>query len=341
MTLPKGKVYWALFILMGVFLYPIWQEALLAYMVSLTLIPVRNGLNKLTRLPKGFCSLLTFVFFLAFIIMPFVFATKAALNDVNLVTKDIKMLIESNGMAKTLFPEVTDPSEPLPLPLPVEATYGDVFDVLKDGLKTLQSTLVKSVPQYLKDGVSILRTLFIFLFLTLVFLAYDERVVSWFKESFSEDKSLVDTIHLTLREASKSILSSVVLVGLVQGALLGIAYKFAGFEKLFTLTMISMVVSMVPFFGAPSCYILSACYLGFVQDDMSAGLMFAAYGFLIVSLSDNVLRAFILRGETRVHPVLIFLFMLTGIIIVGPMGIFFGPLAYIIFSTVRRRTALS
>jgi predicted PurR-regulated permease PerM len=57
-----------------------------------------------------------------------------------------------------------------------------------------------------------------------------------------------------------------------------------------------------------------------------AALLLGLYGAFIVSLSDNVVKPFVLHGQSQLHPLLALLSILGGVEALGPVGILVGPM---------------
>jgi predicted PurR-regulated permease PerM len=52
-----------------------------------------------------------------------------------------------------------------------------------------------------------------------------------------------------------------------------------------------------------------------------------AWGLLVVSTIDNVIKPIVLQGQSKLHPLLALLSVLGGVAALGPIGIFVGPIA--------------
>ena len=52
----------------------------------------------------------------------------------------------------------------------------------------------------------------------------------------------------------------------------------------------------------------------------------AVYGFGVVSMADNVIKPWILQGQSKLHPLLALLSVLGGVQALGPIGILIGPM---------------
>lgn len=95
----------------------------------------------------------------------------------------------------------------------------------------------------------------------------------------------------------------------------------------FLLTMLTMVMSIVPFIGAMAVWAPVAMWVMFVvPGGFWPGLILAIYCLAIVSSADNVIKPYVLSGQSNLHPLLALLSVLGGVQLLGPIGILVGPM---------------
>ena len=139
-------------------------------------------------------------------------------------------------------------------------------------------------------------------------------------------------------DVSRAVVVATLLAALVQGTLAGIGYYFAlpRTAPIFLLTAVTMVTALVPFVGAAASWI---CVSGWVylygerivdghivQGDPKTAIILAIYCTIVVSGIDNVIKPFILHGQSKLHPLLALLSILGGVQVLGPVGILVGPM---------------
>jgi predicted PurR-regulated permease PerM len=139
-------------------------------------------------------------------------------------------------------------------------------------------------------------------------------------------------------DVSRAVVVATLLSALVQGALAGIGYYFAlpATAPIFLLTAVTMVTALVPFVGAAATWICVCGYIYFygerlvngatVQGDPKTAIILAIYCTIVVSGIDNIIKPFILHGQSKLHPLLALLSILGGIQVLGPVGILVGPM---------------
>jgi predicted PurR-regulated permease PerM len=135
-------------------------------------------------------------------------------------------------------------------------------------------------------------------------------------------------------KGSRAVVVATLLSALVQGLLAGIGFYFAGLESIFLLTVLSALLAMVPFVGAASVWVPCCLYLYFIDNNISAAIGLGIYGALIISMADNVIKPFVLHGQSNLHPLLALLSVLGGVATLGPIGILIGPMVVAFLQTL-------
>jgi predicted PurR-regulated permease PerM len=121
----------------------------------------------------------------------------------------------------------------------------------------------------------------------------------------------------------KGVIYGLIGTALAQAVLAGIGFWIAGVPQALLLGFLTFILSFVP--AGPPLVWGSVALWFFVQGAVWWGLFVAAWGLLLVSSIDNVLRPYVL-GKTNSLPVLLGLFgFLGGVIAFGFIGVFLGP----------------
>ncbi|MBX7073975.1 MAG: AI-2E family transporter [Pirellulales bacterium] len=126
---------------------------------------------------------------------------------------------------------------------------------------------------------------------------------------------------------SRAVVLATILSAVVQGILAGIGFTVAGFDAIFLLTVVTMLLALVPFVGAAAVWGSCAVWLLIYEERIFAASMLALYGVFVISMADNVIKPIVLHGQSKLHPLLALLSVLGGVRALGPIGIFVGPMA--------------
>ncbi len=176
-------------------------------------------------------------------------------------------------------------------------------------------------------GASLVRrlTLFGFMLLTLFLLLREGdqlvaqlRVAS--RRAFGQTgerigTQIVASIHGTV--------TGLVLVGLAEGAVLGVAYAIAGVPHPVLLGAVSAVAAILPFGATAACGV-AAVLLAASGSLVAAGVLFA-FGAAMSFATDHFVRPVLIGGATRLPFLWVLLGILGGLEVWGLLGLFLGP----------------
>jgi predicted PurR-regulated permease PerM len=162
------------------------------------------------------------------------------------------------------------------------------------------------------------------------FLAEGSRMLDAIVRISPLEEHYVRELVSEFDRACRAIVSATLLSALAQGVLAGIGFYFAGLRGSVALLMLlTMVLALVPFAGAAAVWIPVSLYLYFYQGQPFAAIGLALYGGIVVSQSDNVIKPYVLHGQSNLHPLLALLSVLGGIQALGPVGILVGPMVVV------------
>lgn len=125
----------------------------------------------------------------------------------------------------------------------------------------------------------------------------------------------VDTIRGTV--------NGLILVGLAEGLLLGVAYAFAGLDSPALWGAMTGLLAIIPF-GMPALYGMASLIL-FAQGNQTAALAILIWGTVVMLVSDHIIRPMLIGDSAELPLILIILGMLGGIETFGLLGVFLGP----------------
>lgn len=174
-------------------------------------------------------------------------------------------------------------------------------------------------------GQAVHRTvLFGFTLLTLFFLFRDGRalvddLLAASRRAFGPHgervgRQMVSSVHGTV--------DGLVLVGLGEGLIMGIAYVVAGVPHPAMLGALTAVAAMIPF-GAAGAIALAALLV--ISQSVAWAVAIVVLGLVVVALADHAVRPALIGGATRLPFLWVLLGILGGVEGFGLLGLFLGP----------------
>ena len=134
------------------------------------------------------------------------------------------------------------------------------------------------------------------------------------------DQDIFDFVE----RAVNAVVHGSLVVGLVQGILVGIGFTVFGVPNAVLWGALAAIVSLIPTVGTAVIVIPAVIYLIIVSSPaLAIGL--AVWGIFVVGLADNFLKPILMNRGVRLQPLLVLLSVLGGLAFFGPIGFIAGP----------------
>ena len=134
-----------------------------------------------------------------------------------------------------------------------------------------------------------------------------------------------DKIFSKLKQAIRSVVVGSLVVGLIQGILTGIGFYIFGVPNPALWGSFAVVSALIPGIGTSLVLLPGVLYLFFMSTNLHAlGLLI--WGIVAVGLIDNYLGPVLINRGVHIHPFLILLSVMGGLVFFGPIGFIAGPL---------------
>ncbi|GAN69406.1 AI-2E family transporter [Acetobacter orleanensis] len=194
-----------------------------------------------------------------------------------------------------------------------------------------------SITKALGSQIAHRGTLFCFSIITLFFLYKDGtsvirqcRVASrraFGKRGETIARQIVASVHGTVL--------GLVLVGIGEGALMGIVYSFAGAAHPALFGVITAVAAMIPFCAMIAVGLVSLLIL--VKGASIAAIVTFCIGAVVIFVADHFIRPVLIGGSTQLPFLWVLLGILGGAETWGLLGLFVGPAAMAALNLLWRR----
>jgi len=123
------------------------------------------------------------------------------------------------------------------------------------------------------------------------------------------------------------------LIALVQGGLTGVGLFVAGVPGAIFWAAIAALLSIIPMIGPPLIWVPAAIWLAATGHPIAAGGL-AAWGAIVVSTSDNILRPVLVGKDAKMSDLMVLISTLGGLTLFGAVGIIIGPVIAALFTSV-------
>jgi predicted PurR-regulated permease PerM len=132
---------------------------------------------------------------------------------------------------------------------------------------------------------------------------------------------------------ARATLRVTMLLGGLQGISGGIIFYIAGIEGAMIWGLLMVVLAILPGIG---CSIIwaPAGVIMLLGGHLWEGVAILTFGVLVISLGDNLLRPMLIGSDVELHPLLIFLSTLGGLVVFGLSGFVMGPIVASLFLAI-------
>lgn len=170
---------------------------------------------------------------------------------------------------------------------------------------------------------SLVFTLFVMFFLFQSGDVFERRLMMYLPMEERRLRHLLDI----LRNAIVTNLYGMVIVSLLQGALVGMAFGFVGLRSPFFWGLVAAFTSLIPLVGTALVWVPGVIVL-LLGGAYGKAIFLAVWGVVVVGFSDNIARPLILKRGIEMSTLALFLSLMGGVQVFGLIGLFAGPVIF-------------
>lgn len=212
----------------------------------------------------------------------------------------------------------------------------DLNDQLAKNLPTLSQNILKILQNSLVVSSKALFHIFIVIVLFYYFLSDGKKIrkiINYFFPLKNKDKK---NLWQELKKTTDSTFSSIFITGILDSFVCLIMFSLLGVPSAIMWSVLSFFLSILPLIGSLALYIpIGIFYI--LAHQLAIGLTIIIVGIVSTNITQNLLRAKILGGNTGLHPGLVLLATLGGIMLFGSMGFLLGPIFVALFIELWRQ----
>ena len=311
-------------------LWPFYGAVLWGTVTAIMFAPLYRRLTRSMRDRRNLAALATVLVIVAIVILPLSLIAASLLQEASGVYERV----QSGGLEPIrFFQQVLDA-------LPAWATnLLNRFGLASLGAmqERLSAELVKGSQYLATQALSIGQSTFDFvvnlclMLYLLFFLLRDgdtlfERITGAIPLRPEQQRALFLKFTIVIRATVKGDM----LVALLQGALGGLMFWFLGISAPLLWTALMAFLSLLPVVGASLVWVPVAIYF-LITGAVWHGVVLIAYGALVISLVDNILRPILVGKDTKMPNYVVLISTLGGINVFGLNGLVIGPLIAAMF----------
>ncbi|WP_418286584.1 AI-2E family transporter [Halorubrum sp. DTA46] len=189
----------------------------------------------------------------------------------------------------------------------------------------LLDTLFGGISGILTSTLRVSLGLALALFLVYYTLLDGPAFLRWLRTTTPLPPDVTDDLLAKVDATTRGVVIGHISVAVLQALIAGVGLWVAGIPNVVFWTFVMAVLALLPLIGAFLVWGPAAAYL-VVIDEMTAGILLAVYGVVIVSMVDNYARPIVIDHSAHLNPAIILLGVFGGVYSIGFTGLFVGPI---------------
>jgi predicted PurR-regulated permease PerM len=165
------------------------------------------------------------------------------------------------------------------------------------------------------------------------FYAKGPEMLAILRDLLPIEDRYVDSLYDVFRDLANHVVTGTLATAAIQGLVATLGYAIAGVDGLAFFGSLTALCALVPIVGGALIYLPLVVLTG-INHGIGWALFLLVWQVLLTSQVDTFVRPFFLRGQTHIHPLLIFLSVVGGLGWLGFPGALAGPVIVTAFAAL-------
>ncbi len=307
----------AFFYIMQPFIYAVFWAIIIAGLF----MPVYKKIEEKLQKPSLSATIVLVTICLIFI-LPFVFILSLLLKESMAIYQDLS---DESSQINASVQKIAELIKHNP--------YTDSLHLDDDALTQKISDLSKSFAAYIFNGLKSFTSntlhfvvqLGVVIYALFYFIRDGEKFLNSMMRllPLGQDRDRVLLEHF--QKTANSTLKVTLIIGGIQGLLGGLLFLFTGIQGAVLWGVVMIITAVIPVVGCALVWVPAGVFM-MITGHLWKGIFILGFGSLVISMVDHFLRPILLGKDVSMHPLLIFLSTMGGIIVFGFSGFIIGPI---------------
>ena len=205
------------------------------------------------------------------------------------------------------------------------------YDVLGKDTLTFIVSILPRIEQIIMESISSLAiNLFVMIFVLYFMLIGGKKMEAYVNDILPFNETNTQEVIHEINMIVRSNAIGIPLLAIIQGGVAMIGYLLFGAPNILMLGFLTCFATIIPMVGTALVWFPVAAYLA-ISGDWFNAIGIAAYGAIVVSQSDNLIRFILQKKMADTHPLITIFGVVIGLPLFGFMGVIFGPLLLSLF----------
>ena len=318
-------------VLVGMVAWPLASALLVAAVLGVVLAPLQQRLARALRGRPKLAATLIVLALLLLVIAPLVALSAVVVNEVTAGIKFVVQTVRGEGFEGLIHR--------LPGPLERLATHalsalGDVGQFIETNIGAQAGRAASAVGSALAATGAFVVQAALMLLALFFLLVSGKNLLNWVEEVSPLGHARTHELIAEFRKVSYAVIVATLIAAAAQALAALIGYLMTGVPHPYFFAGLTFFASLVPG-GAPAVCLFAALVL-LVNGHVYTALFLALWAVLVVSMVDNVVKPFVMKGDVEMHGSVLFFALIGGLAAFGITGLLLGPLAIALFLALLR-----
>jgi predicted PurR-regulated permease PerM len=307
----------AFFYVMKPFIYALFWAIVLAGLF----MPVYKKVEEKLHRPTVSATIVLVLICLIFI-LPFVFIASLLLKE----SMDIYQGISNgNSQINVYIQKLTELIKHNPYKDSLNLDDAAFAEKIMDLSKSVAGYFFTNLKSFTQNTLQFIAQLGVMLYALFYFIRDGEKFLETILRllPLEHDRDRILLKHF--QKTANSTLKVTLIIGGIQGILGGLLFLFTGIQGAILWGIVMIITAVIPVVGCALVWAPAGIFM-IITGNLWTGIFILAFGSLVISMVDHFLRPILLGNDVSMHPLLIFLSTIGGIIVFGFTGFIIGPI---------------
>lgn len=301
-----------LLVLSFLLIKPFLLAMILGFILAFIFRPLYLRFNKKIK-SKNLSATLICILLLILIVIPVWFLTPI------LVNQSIQIFIASQNLDL-----VTPLKQILPQLFETEVVSNGITTALYSFITKITNSTMNAFSDLILNFPTLFLQFLVVLFVFFFSLKDGEALVEYIKSLLPFSKETEKRLFKSTNEITYSVLYGQVVLGILQGLVVGIGLFLFGVHNALFLTLLACIAGILPIIGTAVIWIPVVIYL-LISHNIGAFFGVLIFG-LASTIFESIIKPAFIAKRTNVNSTIILLGMVGGIFFLGALGAIIGPL---------------
>lgn len=209
----------------------------------------------------------------------------------------------------------------------------EIQNTIDDGIKKLAEIVVSLIQSMFINLTSVIIHFFVVLFLLFYTLLDGDKLLQ--KVQYLVPLNDKDETELfdKLKQVTDAIVFNTFMIATIEGSYSAILFAIVGIPSPVFWGIIMVVLSLIPLVGA-NTILVPAVIILFSTGNVSGALILLIFGVGVIIINQNIVRPRLDGHKSGMHPAIVFLASMGGLIWMGIVGFVAGPMITAVFMII-------